>query len=71
MPERLELLVHLSGNPETNSKSPGLLSRILDRLNCPFLGIILATLSSFCFSLCSVIVKWLDNVHPMELAAFR
>lgn len=37
----------------------------------PYLGIILACISSLFFSLCSVIVKWLKNVHPMELAAFR
>lgn len=47
-------------------------SHLLNRIHtCPFIGIILATVSSFCFSLCSVIVKWLENVHPMELAAFR
>uniref|UniRef100_A0A1B6E1D0 EamA domain-containing protein n=1 Tax=Clastoptera arizonana TaxID=38151 RepID=A0A1B6E1D0_9HEMI len=39
--------------------------------SCPYLGLILATISSLFFSLCSVIVKWLVNVHPMELAACR
>ncbi|GFG35862.1 hypothetical protein Cfor_07270 [Coptotermes formosanus] len=38
---------------------------------CPYLGLLLATLSSLFFSLCSVIVKWLVDVHPMELAACR
>lgn len=37
----------------------------------PYLGITLATISSFFFSLSSVIVKWMVNVHPMELAACR
>lgn len=37
----------------------------------PYLGIILAFISSFFFSICSVIVKWMVSVHPMELAAFR
>ncbi|XP_043521928.1 solute carrier family 35 member G1-like isoform X2 [Frieseomelitta varia] len=39
--------------------------------SCPYLGLILATLSSLFFSLCSVIVKGLVEVNPMELAAFR
>lgn len=38
---------------------------------CPFLGILLATLSSFFFSLCSVIVKELVDINPIELASFR
>ncbi|BFF88979.1 solute carrier family 35 member G1 [Drosophila madeirensis] len=47
------------------------LERLKTRVNCPYLGIILATLSSLFFSLCSVIVKGLVDVNPMELAAFR
>lgn len=40
--------------------------------NCiPFLGILLATLSSFFFSLCSVIVKQLVDINPIELASVR
>lgn len=39
--------------------------------SCPYLGLVLATLSSLFFSLCSVIVKGLVEVNPMELAAFR
>ena len=71
MPERLELLVQLSGGGQGHTtKEPGLPSRLL-AIGTPFIGIILATVSSFCFSVCSVIVKWLENVHPMELAAFR
>lgn len=38
---------------------------------CPYLGLILATLSSLFFSLCSVIVKWMTDIDPMALAAFR
>lgn len=39
--------------------------------SCPFLGILLATLSSLFFSLCSVIVKELIDINPIELASFR
>ncbi|KAK9874137.1 hypothetical protein WA026_002492 [Henosepilachna vigintioctopunctata] len=38
---------------------------------CPYLGLILATLSSLFFSLCSVIVKFTTDVDPMALAAYR
>ncbi|XP_022902946.1 solute carrier family 35 member G1 [Onthophagus taurus] len=38
---------------------------------CPYLGLILAMLSSLFFSLCSVIVKWLTDIDPMALAAYR
>lgn len=38
---------------------------------CPYLGILLATLSSLFFSMCSVIVKQLVDINPMELAMFR
>ncbi|KAJ8953673.1 hypothetical protein NQ314_007280 [Rhamnusium bicolor] len=38
---------------------------------CPYLGLLLATLSSLFFSLCSVIVKWMTDVNPMALAAYR
>ncbi|KAJ8982046.1 hypothetical protein NQ317_001741 [Molorchus minor] len=38
---------------------------------CPYLGLILATLSSLFFSLCSVIVKWMTDIDPMALAAYR
>ena len=37
----------------------------------PYVGIILATISSLFFSLCSVIVKWMVHVDPMELAVCR
>ncbi|XP_017771121.1 PREDICTED: solute carrier family 35 member G1 [Nicrophorus vespilloides] len=41
------------------------------KCRCPYLGLILATLSSLFFSLCSVIVKWMTDVDPMALAAYR
>lgn len=36
-----------------------------------YLGILLAVLSSFCFSLCSLFVKLLVGISPVELALFR
>nr|XP_023024453.1 solute carrier family 35 member G1 [Leptinotarsa decemlineata] len=39
--------------------------------HCPYLGLLLATLSSLFFSLCSVIVKWMTDINPMALAAYR
>lgn len=36
-----------------------------------YLGILLATLSSLFFSLCSVIVKGMKDMNPIELAIFR
>lgn len=36
-----------------------------------YLGILLATLSSFFFSLCSAIVKGMQDLSPIELAFFR
>ncbi|XP_039315183.1 solute carrier family 35 member G1 [Solenopsis invicta] len=38
---------------------------------CPYLGLVLATLSSLFFSLCSVIVKSLVEINPTEMALFR
>lgn len=37
----------------------------------PYFGVLLATLSSLFFSLCSVIVKGLTDINPIELAMFR
>lgn len=37
----------------------------------PYYGVLLATLSSLFFSLCSVIVKSLSEINPIELAMFR
>ncbi|XP_055382917.1 solute carrier family 35 member G1 [Condylostylus longicornis] len=67
MPENLELH-QLEENVSPNS-SNNWLSKT--KCACPYLGIILATLSSLFFSLCSVIVKGLVDVNPMELASFR
>lgn len=43
----------------------------LSNFQCPYLGLILATLSSLFFSLCSVIVKFTTDIDPMALAAYR
>lgn len=73
MPEHLELqqLVDLSAGsgdetlPNLNENKRPLLKRV------PYLGLMLAALSSFFFSLCSVTVKSLVTIDPMELAMFR
>lgn len=67
MPERLELqqLVDISAVERNYGQ------RLLRKFTCPYLGIILATISSLFFSLCSVIVKGLVDVNPIELATFR
>lgn len=73
MPEHLELqqLVDLSAGsgdetiPNLNENKRPLLKRV------PYLGLMLAALSSFFFSLCSVTVKLLVTIEPMELAMFR
>lgn len=36
-----------------------------------YMGVILAAISSLFFSMCSVIVKWMVNVDPLELAVCR
>ena len=75
MPEHVELeeLVE-RGSIEEIYQRPKLLSSIkwkFKRCQCPYLGLVLATISSLFFSLCSVIVKWMVDVDPMELAACR
>lgn len=67
MPENLELqqLVDDELENEPRIYEPKFSCR------CPYLGLILATLSSLFFSLCSVIVKWMTDVNPMALAAYR
>ncbi|KAL7730028.1 hypothetical protein ACLKA6_009318 [Drosophila palustris] len=70
MPENLELHQFEDGSGAGNISNQWL-ERMKRRANCPYLGIILATLSSLFFSLCSVIVKGLVDVNPMELASFR
>lgn len=73
MPEHLELqhLVDLSAG-SGDETLPNLLENKRPLIKrCPYLGLILATLSSLFFSLCSVIVKSLVNIDPMQLAMFR
>lgn len=70
MPENLELHQFVDGFRHGEA-SHRLLTHLKATLNCPYLGIILATLSSLFFSLCSAIVKGLVDVNPMELASFR
>ncbi|XP_065354653.1 solute carrier family 35 member G1 [Calliphora vicina] len=70
MPENFELHQFVDGFRK-NETSKRWLTRIKSKFNCPYLGIILATLSSLFFSLCSVIVKGLVDINPMELASFR
>lgn len=68
MPEHLELQQLVGGVLQG-----GVRHRSLTWLqcSCPYLGIILATVSSLFFSLCSVIVKGLVDINPIELATFR
>ncbi|KAJ3660860.1 hypothetical protein Zmor_005289 [Zophobas morio] len=68
MPENLELQQLVDEEPDHDVK---LHPRRLKFCKCPYLGLILATLSSLFFSLCSVIVKWMTDVDPMALAAYR
>lgn len=37
----------------------------------PYLGLVMAVLSSLFFSLCSLVVKLMQNIDPLQLAAFR
>lgn len=72
MAERLELrnLVVDSNTPSTSSPVTPVVSSP-KKTHVNILGILLAALSSFFFSLSSLIVKWLDDVDPLELAAIR
>lgn len=49
----------------------GLSKTILKSDLSQFHGIIFAVLSSLCYSLCSVIVKFLADISPVELSLFR
>lgn len=71
MPENLELHQFVDGFRHSDALSNRWFIRMRNKLNCPYLGIVLATLSSLFFSLCSVIVKGLVDINPMELASFR
>lgn len=72
MAERLELrnLVVESDTPSTSSPvTPVVSPPPIAKVN--ILGVLLAALSAFFFSLSSLIVKWLNDVDPLELAAIR
>lgn len=66
MPEHVELQHLVDGCEEIQTYNPK-----PQCCKCPYLGLILATLSSLFFSLCSVIVKMMTEVDPMALAAYR
>lgn len=64
MPEHLELQqLVINESPSQNNR------KILRE--CPYIGLIFATISSLFFSLCSVIVKHCVTINPVELASFR
>lgn len=68
MTEGLELRQLISDNEIEDETA------VPDQSTCkryPYIGILLASLSSLFFSLCSVIVKWMVHVDPMELAVCR
>lgn len=72
MPELLELHQLVESEDGTHrSRRSKVYVLVSGCYSCPFLGILLATLSSFFFSLCSVIVKELVDINPIELASFR
>ncbi|XP_043270273.1 solute carrier family 35 member G1 [Venturia canescens] len=72
MSEHLEMQHLVDCEVEYENSSSYRLTRKTSKCrSCPYLGLVLATLSSLFFSLCSVIVKGLVEVNPMELAAFR
>lgn len=56
---------------ENNTTNPKRKFSILLCKSCPYMGLVLATLSSLFFSLCSVIVKSLVEINPTEMAIFR
>lgn len=60
-----------SEDGESPSQQSRLYRWLMTCYSCSYLGIVLATMSSFFFSLCSVIVKQLVDINPIELASFR
>lgn len=72
MAERLELrnLVIESNTPSSSSPVTPVVSPP-PKPTINVLGVLLASISSLFFSLCSLIVKWLSDVDPQELAAVR
>ncbi|XP_046739680.1 solute carrier family 35 member G1 [Diprion similis] len=71
MPEHLELQHLVDGDSDCEAMNRRRNFSVSRCRSCPYLGLMLAALSSLFFSLCSVIVKGLVDVNPMELAAFR
>lgn len=69
MPENLELHQFVEIRDSVNPKQ--WILTLKAKCACPYLGIVLATMSSFFFSLCSAIVKQSEDVNPIELASFR
>ncbi|KAG5889872.1 hypothetical protein JTB14_018919 [Gonioctena quinquepunctata] len=67
MPENVELQQLVDDEQENELK----IYEPRSTCHCPYLGLLLATLSSLFFSLCSVIVKWMTDINPMALAAYR
>lgn len=67
----LQELVERGSAEELRPRRRSILSRMRLEFQCPYLGLVLATISSLFFSLCSVIVKWMVEIDPMELAACR
>ncbi|CRL00287.1 CLUMA_CG013560, isoform A [Clunio marinus] len=60
------------GNPRNQIQTfNGLTKSIMKNELSQFYGIFFAVLSSVCYSLCSVIVKFLVGVSPIELSLFR
>lgn len=70
MGEGLEMQQLVNDNEMEEERPSPSKSEILPK-KWPYIGILLATISSLFFSLCSVIVKWMVNVDPMELAVCR
>lgn len=70
MGEGLEMQQLVNDDEIEDERSSSSKSEILPK-KWPYIGILLATISSLFFSLCSVIVKWMVNVDPMELAVCR
>ncbi|XP_051168938.1 solute carrier family 35 member G1 [Leptopilina boulardi] len=72
MPEHVELEHLVDGDIERRNNLNTFRKQLYPKCKtCPYLGLVLATISSLFFSLCSVIVKGLVDINPMELAAFR
>lgn len=72
MSEHLELHQLVDRTNHRRFRSPFTrIAAAIKSCSFPHLGIMLAALSSLFFSLCSVIVKGLVDVNPMELASFR